>query len=101
MGGDLPRGLVALLLAGAHEDAAAARGGDRPADEQPDQGAATVRHHPPPGKGAPAARRLVAPQATVGAPARTSARERLELLAALCLGDGLQARRAAEHARPP
>src|SRR6185503_11620534 len=101
MGGGLPRGLVALLLAGAHEDAAAARGGDRPADEQPDQGAAAVRHYAPPGKGAPAARRLVPPQAAIGTPARPGARERLELLAALCLGDGLQARRAAERARPP
>ena len=43
VGGDLSRGLVALLHARAHEDAAASRGGDRRADGQSCQGAVHVR----------------------------------------------------------
>ena len=38
VGGDLSRGVVALLHAGAHEDAAAPRGGDRRAARQPGAG---------------------------------------------------------------
>ena len=85
---DLSGGLVALLLAGAHEDAAAARGGDRRADGQPGAScwctfATTVRLenvHPLQSGHSP-------PQASLRAPARLAARERLDLLAALRLGD--------------
>ena len=54
VGGDLPRGLVALLHAGAHEDAAASHGGDRRADGQSRQGAVHVRDDGSPRKGASA-----------------------------------------------
>ncbi len=91
VGGHLPRGLVALLHAQAHEDAAASRGGDRRADGQPGQGAGDVRDDGPPRERAPVAERHPAPQASVGTPARPAARKRLDLLAALRLGDARQA----------
>ena len=65
VGRHLPRGLVALLHAGAHEDAAASRGGDRRADGQPRQGAGDVRDDGPPRERAPAAERHPASQASV------------------------------------
>ena len=95
----LPRGLDALLHAGPHEDAAAARCCDRPADGQPREVHADLRDHRQPRRHASAPGRARAPQASIRAPARPSARERLGVLAALCVEDDHQAREPRRHDR--
>ena len=77
VGGDLPRGLVALLHAGAHADAAAPRGGHRRADGQPGQAAVNLRDHGPARERASAAGRHPPAQASIGAPPGPAAREHL------------------------
>ena len=75
MGGDLPRGLGALLHAGAHGDAAAPRRRDRRADGQPRQAAGRVRDDGSARKSASAAERPVPPETSLRAPARAAARK--------------------------
>ena len=98
--GDLSGGLVALLLARAHGDAAAPRRGVRPADGQPDQDAGDLRHHGQPGKSASARFRAVPDAASERIAAGTAARKRLDVLAALCPRRGQQARRHRDGDRP-
>ena len=87
MGGDLPRGLDALLHAGAHGDAVAARGRDRGADGQSRQAPGRVRGDGSARKSSSAAERpfrLKHPsERRPGLPPR----KRLDLLAAFFLRD--------------
>src|SRR5258707_12890928 len=88
-GGNLPRSLVPVLHAGAHEDAYASRGSDRRADGQPPQGVGLVRDHGTSRKCPPAPERSSPLEKSLGTPARTAPRTSLGVLAALCVGDSL------------
>ena len=81
-GGDLPGGVVALLHAAAHRDAAATGIGHQyPVAELP-EGAGAIHDHDAGRKGAPAAKRTVPAQAYRGAPARIAGGIRARLLSA-------------------
>jgi len=89
--GDLPRSLVIVLHAGAHEDAPASRSGDRRADGQPPQVIGLVRDYGTSRKRPPAPERRSPLETSLGTPARPAPRTRLGLLAALRVGDAVQA----------
>ena len=91
-----PRGLVARLHSGAHDDPPAPSSGDRSADTQHRKVPAPHTRRPgSPRARAPAAGGNSPPQTSIGAPARLSARARLDFLAALRLGHAQKARNPA------
>src|SRR6202051_2052272 len=99
MAGDLPRGMVALLYAGAHADAAAPCGRDRRAVGQPDAVAGAVRALGSDRERASSAERDPSPHASLGARARLATRVALGLLAALRVAHASQARAGRPHGR--